>query len=221
VIEIDPTDEVAHRELMRVQIESGNRQAAIRQFEHLRRALREELGVSPDANTVELYEKILAMDGDQRSTPQERVRAVLAWGLVHWNRRDLGEAERSATQARSLAIDAELGRELGEASALLGLVAHARGAWQEMFRAEFVDTLSRPKELASHVVEAHLCFAEFSLYGPEGHAPIVPFARELLTLAKQAGSRHGQALAVMMPAKPPCCRATSTTPNGTLCRPSR
>ncbi|TMK17632.1 MAG: hypothetical protein E6G68_08475 [Actinobacteria bacterium] len=51
MIEIDPTDEVAHRELMRVQIESGNRQAAIRQFEHLRRALREELGVSPDANT--------------------------------------------------------------------------------------------------------------------------------------------------------------------------
>jgi len=198
LVEVDPTDEEAHRELMRSQVDAGNRQAAIRQFERLRNALREELGVSPDAATVELYERVLEMEGDQPPTPQERVRATLAWGLVHWNRRALDEAERSARSARSIAIDAGLGRELGEASALLGLVAHARGNWAEQFRIEFTDSLQRPPDLASHVFDAHLCFAEFSLYGPAGHEAIVPFARELLGLATEAESIQGEAVAATM-----------------------
>ena len=198
VIEVDPADEQAHRELMRAQLEAGNRQAAIRQFERLRDALREELGVSPDVDSVELYERVLAMEGHEPPTPEDRARALLAWGLVHWNRRDLEEAERTAREARTLAIDAELGRELGEASALLGLVAHAQGRWRELFRVEFMDTVRRPPELASFVFDAHLCFAEFSLYAPAGHEDIIPFARELLSAAEEAVSIPGQALATLM-----------------------
>lgn len=198
VIEVDPADEQAHRELMRAQMGAGNRQAAIRQFERLRDALREELGVSPDVASVELYERVLAMEGHEPPTPQERARGLLAWGLVHWNRRDLGEAERTAREARALAIDAELGRELGEASALLGLVAHAQGRWRELFRVEFVESVHRSPELASFVFDAHLCFAEFSLYAPAGHENIVPFARELLAVAEEAGSIHGRAIAALM-----------------------
>lgn len=198
VIELDPADEQAHRELMRALLEAGNRQAAIRQFERLREALREELGVSPDEASVELYERVLAMEGHEPPTSQERARGLLARGLVHWNRRDLGEAERTAQEARTLAIDAELGRELGEASALLGLVAHAQGRWRDLFRVEFVDSVRRTPELVSFVFDAHLCFAEFSLYSPAGHEDIVPFARELLSIADDAGSIHGRALATLM-----------------------
>ncbi|MEX2556783.1 MAG: BTAD domain-containing putative transcriptional regulator [Actinomycetota bacterium] len=198
VIDVDPADEQAHRELMRAELEAGNRQAAIRQFERLRDALREELGVSPDAASVELYEKVLAMEGHEPPTPQERARGLLARGLVHWNRRHLDLAERNAQEARTLAIEAGLGRELGEASALLGLVAHAQGRWRDLFRIEFQDSVGRAPELASFVLDAHLCFAEFSLYDPAGHEDVVPFANELLSVAEEAGSIHGRAVATLM-----------------------
>jgi DNA-binding SARP family transcriptional activator len=198
LLEADPADEEAHRRIMRGHLEEGNRQAAIRQFERLRIALREELGVSPDAASIELYEEVLVMEGTEPPTPQERARALLAWGLVHWNRRDLAEAARTAEEARNLAIETELDRELGEASALLGLVAHAQGRWRDRFRLEFVDSMDQKPELASAVCDAHLCFAEFSLYGTEGLDEIEPFANELLSIAIDAGSIIGRGLATLM-----------------------
>ncbi|MGH2794043.1 MAG: BTAD domain-containing putative transcriptional regulator [Actinomycetota bacterium] len=198
ILEIDPTDEEAHRKLMSSHVEAGNRHAAIRQFERLRDALREELGVPPDAATVELYEQVLAMDGHEPPTPAERASGLIARGLVQWNRRELDEAERSAGEARSLAIEAGLGRELGEASALLGLVAHARGRWRELFRSEFIDSIGRSPELAGFVFDAHLCFAEFSLYEAAGHEDVIPFADELLKIADGADSDHGRAIAKLM-----------------------
>ena len=198
LLEVDRDDEEAHRELMRRYIDAGNRHAAMRQFERLREALHDDLGVSPDAESVALYEKVLALEGHETPTPAERARALLAWGLVHWNRKDLAEAERTAEEARALAVDAGLGRELGEASALLGLVTHARGTWKEMFRAEFVASVKRAPELASFVFDAQLCFTEFHLYGTDGLETTGPFARELLGVAENAGSSQGQALAQLM-----------------------
>ena len=137
------------------------------------------------------------MEGHEPPTPEERARALLAWGFVHWNRRDLEEAERTAREADA-GDRCRAGRELGEASALLGLVAHAQGRWRELFRVEFMDTVRRAPELASFVFDARLCFAEFSLYAPAGHEDIIPFARELLSVAEGAGSIPGQALATLM-----------------------
>jgi DNA-binding SARP family transcriptional activator len=198
VLEIDPADEEAHRRLMRRHLDVGNRQAAIRQFTRLREALREELGVSPDAASVELYDEVLAMDGTEPPSEEERASALVAWGLVHWNRRNLPEAQRSAEEARTLAIAAGLGRALGEASALLGLVAHAQGTWRDRFRDEFVDIIRHDPELVSAVFDANLCLAEFSLYSPAGLGEVVPFAEGLLAAAMEAGSIHGRALAELM-----------------------
>ncbi|HET9681461.1 MAG TPA: BTAD domain-containing putative transcriptional regulator, partial [Candidatus Limnocylindrales bacterium] len=78
VLEVDPTDEDAHRELMRAHLESGNRQAAIRQFERLREVLRDELGVGPDPDSVALYERVLAREGQEAPSAAERARALLA-----------------------------------------------------------------------------------------------------------------------------------------------
>jgi tetratricopeptide (TPR) repeat protein len=111
---------------------------------------------------------------------------------------ELEDARRCADEARSLAIDAALGRELGEASALLGMVAHAQGSWHEVFRAEFVESLRDRPTLAPYVLDAHLCLAEFSLDGPSGHEEIEPFARSLLDIANDAGSVRGQAMALLM-----------------------
>ena len=104
VLEHDETDEEAHRALMQAYLDADNRRETIRQFDRLRVALREHIGVGPDATTVALYEEALAMEGAEPPSPSERVAALLANGLVAWNRRDLPEAERLAREARALAL---------------------------------------------------------------------------------------------------------------------
>ena len=198
VIEVDPLDEQSRREVMRGALDAGDRQGAMREFETLRRLLAEELGVSPDPQTVALYERVLAMEGPQPTTPEERARSHLAAGLVALNRGDLAGAEREARAARILAVEAELGQEVGEASGLLGMVAHSRGTWRELFRQEFLQTLDEPPALASHVFDAHLCLAEFSLCGPEGPQAMRAFAGELLGVAEERDAAHGVAVASLM-----------------------
>src|SRR2546422_9088327 len=112
---------------MRADLETGNRRAAIRQFQRLREILRVDLGVGPDPSTVARFEQAVAMEGPQLPTPAERAQALLARGLVCWNQRQLDDAQRLAEDARLMSTENHLGRELGEASALLGMVALARG----------------------------------------------------------------------------------------------
>ncbi len=198
VLELDPTDEAAHRSLMQRHYEAGDRREAIRQFELLRGALREHIGVGPDAATVALYEKVLAMEGHDPPGPRERAAALLANGLVAWSRRDLAEAQKLARDARALALDAELGHELGEASTLLALISYATGTWHELFRNEFADSVRRGPELEMAVFDAHLCFQEFYLHGSDGHEGADRFAHELLEMASQADSKAGRALAALL-----------------------
>ena len=55
----DPYRELAHRELMRCHFRLGNRVAAIRQYQSCLQILREDLGLSPTAETEELYLQII------------------------------------------------------------------------------------------------------------------------------------------------------------------
>jgi predicted ATPase/DNA-binding SARP family transcriptional activator len=57
---IDPLHEPTHRWLMRLYIDSGQRAAAIRQYQELARLLQTELQVEPEAATAELYRDVLA-----------------------------------------------------------------------------------------------------------------------------------------------------------------
>ncbi|MBN1937628.1 MAG: SARP family transcriptional regulator, partial [Anaerolineae bacterium] len=59
-IELEPWREEAHRQLMRLLARSGQRSAALSQYERCRRALAEELGIEPDEETLTLYERIRA-----------------------------------------------------------------------------------------------------------------------------------------------------------------
>ena len=54
----DPTDESAHRGLMRQHFEAGRLHAAIRQFQRLRTILARDLGVLPSPQTLALYREI-------------------------------------------------------------------------------------------------------------------------------------------------------------------
>ncbi|MBN1936725.1 MAG: hypothetical protein JW934_18840 [Anaerolineae bacterium] len=57
-VELDPWQEEAHQQLMRLLASSGQRSAALAQYEICCRALREELGVEPQEKTTQLYEQI-------------------------------------------------------------------------------------------------------------------------------------------------------------------
>jgi DNA-binding SARP family transcriptional activator len=198
LLEVDPTDEEAHRELMRAYLDAGNRQAAIRQFERLRAILRDELGVGPDPLSVVLYEKVLAREGQEAPTAAERARALLAWGVIHWKRQDLGEAERTALEARALAVDAGLGAQVGEASMLLASIGVARGQWRNFLRDELLETVRRTPDIAPFVFDSNLCFMEFCLYLPDGTTEMGRFATELRDAANSAGSTRALALAALI-----------------------
>lgn len=196
--EEDPTDERAARALMRAHLEAGERREAIRSFERLREALRDHLGVGPDPATVALYEDVLALEGAEPPTNAERAHALLAWALVHMNRHDIAEAERAAAEARAIALDAGLGRELGEAAVILAKVAMAQGRWREQFAEELVESMRMQANMEPIVYDAHLCLAEYYLTGPDGYDTVAEFARQMMRIAEEAGSATGRALALLM-----------------------
>jgi DNA-binding SARP family transcriptional activator/predicted negative regulator of RcsB-dependent stress response len=196
--EEDPTDEQAARALMRGHLDAGERREAIRRFERLREALRDHLGVGPDPATVALYEDVLAAEGAPQPSEAERAHALLAWALVHMNRNDIAEAERAAEEARAIALDVGLGRELGEAAVILAKVAMAQGRWRERFAEELAESMRLRANMEPIVYDAHLCLAEYYLNGPEGHDTAAEFARQMMRIAEEAGSATGAALALLM-----------------------
>ncbi|MBF4762739.1 transcriptional activator domain-containing protein [Nocardioides islandensis] len=196
--EEDPTHEQAARALMRAHLDSGERREAIRRFERLREALHEQLGVGPDRSTIALYEDVLAAEGAPKPSEAERAHALLAWALVHMNRNEIAEAERAAEEARTIALDGGLGRELGEAAVILAKVAMAQGRWRERFAEELVESMRLRANMEPIVYDAHLCLAEYYLAGPEGYDIAADFARQMMQIADEVGSPTGAALATLM-----------------------
>lgn len=198
LVDVDPANERAHLEIMRAHLANGDRRGALRRYELMRTALRDELGVLPGEVSVELYERALEMQGRDAPTPGDRARALLAWGVVHWERSDIEEAERTAAEARALAIDAGLGRELSEASELLGLIAYAQGAWQEVFADQFIETVVSTPDLTPFVLDAHMCMCEFALYETDGVDAMNNFSNRLIATATDIGSPQAKALGLLL-----------------------
>jgi DNA-binding SARP family transcriptional activator len=69
-LELDPCREQAHRQLMRALAGSGDRAAALAQYQRCRRVLDEELGVEPDPATRALYERIRSGAGSAPRAPR-------------------------------------------------------------------------------------------------------------------------------------------------------
>jgi DNA-binding SARP family transcriptional activator len=63
VVELDPSDELAHLALMQRYAANGDRHAALRQFERMARTLQRELGVSPGHEATTLRDRLIG-EGD-------------------------------------------------------------------------------------------------------------------------------------------------------------
>jgi predicted ATPase/DNA-binding SARP family transcriptional activator/Tfp pilus assembly protein PilF len=66
LLALEPWREETHRQVMRLLMRSGQRSAALAQYEACRRVLAEELGVEPTEETIALYERIRAADPAHR-----------------------------------------------------------------------------------------------------------------------------------------------------------
>ncbi|WP_421761827.1 AfsR/SARP family transcriptional regulator [Devosia sp.] len=198
LIAAEPSDEPAYLELMEAALTAGNRAEAIRLFNALRQNLNVELGIGPSAKAVALYEQALANSPIDASGQTDRIRAALAWGLLHLNSGEFDKARAVAEETRQLAMAAGLVREVGEASALFALCAHMQGRWKEVFRTEFIDWARKRPDKVSQIFDGHLCLAEFCMCSAKGHQEIGSAALELLAVAEGAGSLPGRGLASLI-----------------------
>jgi tetratricopeptide (TPR) repeat protein len=74
----------------------------------------------------------------------------------------------------------------------------AQGRWRERFAEELVESMRMRANMEPIVYDAHLCFAEYYLTGPEGYDTAAEFARQMMKIAREAGSATGAALALLM-----------------------
>lgn len=58
LLEIEPWREETHRQMMQLLSQTGQRSAALQQYEIAQRVLREEMGIEPSSETISLYEQI-------------------------------------------------------------------------------------------------------------------------------------------------------------------
>ena len=73
-VELEPWQEAGHQQVMRLLALSGQRSAALAQYEVCRRMLADELAVEPAEETTALYQRI--RDGDIRPPPISEVRPL-------------------------------------------------------------------------------------------------------------------------------------------------
>jgi DNA-binding SARP family transcriptional activator/DNA polymerase III delta prime subunit len=134
----------------------------------------------------------LELEGDEADGP-----ILLARGNLAYFTGDIDAAWDAAGAARRLLLTPEDPWHYVDLVALQGLIAHQRGEWFERFRLELRRTSGKP-ELVAALFDAHLCVAEYLLYGPVPYAEVVALAEELRGRAAGAGALRGVAFATAL-----------------------
>ena len=81
LLQSNPASEEAHRALMRIHLRRGRTNAALRQFEQCKEALRRELGTEPDVESRRLFDSIQSSDSDDKAQPADRSAAANGAGV--------------------------------------------------------------------------------------------------------------------------------------------
>ncbi|MDP3890845.1 AAA family ATPase [Nocardioides sp.] len=122
---------------------------------------------------------------------------LLARGNLAYFTGDIDAAWDAATEARKLLLTPDDPWHYVDLVALQGLIAHQRGEWFERFRLELRRTSGRPG-LATALFDAHLCVAEYLLYGPVPYPEVITLAEQLRGRAARAGALRGVAFATAL-----------------------
>lgn len=124
-LELEPWAESAHQLLMRVMALSGQRSAALAQYESCRKLLKEELDVEPSEETKELYEQIRA-GTLKHPTPSPTVQLKLTHKPPSFLEVESPDAETPTVVAREFELEKMKGL-LDQASAGQGCVVFVTG----------------------------------------------------------------------------------------------
>ena len=119
---------------------------------------------------------------------------MLARATLSYFTGDLDAARAVADRARKLVVDSYTDWQVLDLIALQGLVAHNRGEWYQLLRAELRRTRDNPA-LATAVFDSHLCVAEYLLYGPTPYAEVIELATALRDTATRSGAMRAVAFA--------------------------
>jgi len=145
-----------------------------------------------DFDTARVALAGLTIDGDAADGP-----ILLARGNVAYFTGDIEAAWDAAAAARKLMTGPEDPWHYVDLLALQGLIAHQRGEWFARFRQELRRIQGKPF-LASALFDAHLCVAEYLLYGPVPYAEVIELGEALRRRAAHSGALRGVAFATAL-----------------------
>ena len=134
----------------------------------------------------------LSLVGDAADAP-----ILLARGHVAYFTGDIAAAWQAVDEVRDLLQVTDDPWYVADLVALQGLIAHQRGEWFDRFRHELRRSQGKQR-LATAVFDAHLCVAEYLLYGPVPYAEVIAEAEELRRRATRAGALRGVAFAATL-----------------------
>ncbi|HEX2024365.1 MAG TPA: AAA family ATPase, partial [Acidimicrobiales bacterium] len=118
-------------------------------------------------------------------------------GLAWWCTGALDDAQQAGVEAKRLAEESGNVRDFVDATMVLAMVAHERGAWPQRVSLDLLDARVRP-ELAAVVMDAHLCLAESYLYGGVPYPEVIRFAQDLQRQAAAANAPRAEAFATTL-----------------------
>jgi hypothetical protein len=121
------------------------------------------------------------------------VAILLARGLVAYFDGDLDAAQAAADTVRRTPRTTADWR-VSELLTLQGMIAHDRGTWFSRLHHELQQTREEPV-IATAIFDAHLCVAEFLLYGAVPYPEVVALSRALEDTAQHAGAQRAVAFA--------------------------
>jgi DNA-binding SARP family transcriptional activator len=122
---------------------------------------------------------------------------LLARGNMAYFSGDIDAAWDLAVEARESLLTPKDPWRYVDLIALQGLIAHQRGEWFERFRIELRRTLS-DAGLTTALFDAHLCVAEYLLYGGIPYAEVIELARGLQRRSEQFGALRGVAFSTAL-----------------------
>lgn len=122
---------------------------------------------------------------------------LLARGNLAYFSGDIDGAWDLAVEARESLLTPKDPWRYVDLVALQGLIAHQRGEWFERFRIELRRTLS-DTGLTTALFDAHLCVAEYLLYGGIPYAEVIELARGLQRRSQQFGALRGVAFSTAL-----------------------
>jgi DNA-binding SARP family transcriptional activator/tetratricopeptide (TPR) repeat protein len=180
----DPEAVAAYREAMAVTSGTENRLVRAR--------LARAAAFAGDLDTSRAALAGLSLEGDAADSPILRAQGNLAYFSG-----DLDTAWRIAGQARELLQSPDDPWHLVDLVTLQGLIAHNRGEWFERFRMELRRTQGRQR-LATALFDAHLCVAQYLLYGTVPYQEVIDETEDLRRRASQSGALRGVAFATAL-----------------------